>query len=106
MDVVTTESEPRAALRRAAADAAWPATIRLLPDDDPAAGAAPAAVVTAALAPLLSAPRAAGERVTEGLHGETLAVLGGRGGWLRGAPAAGFTPWGPSGYVATRPAGS
>ncbi len=98
---VTTQREARDALRRAAADAGLPATIRLLPDDDPAARAAPAAVVTAALAPLLSAPRAAGERVTEGLHGETLAVLEVRGGWLRVRTADGYHAWVHSGYVAT-----
>jgi len=98
---VTTSRDVRDALRRAAADAGLPATIRLLPDDDPAARAAPAAVITAALAPLLSAPRAAGERVTEGLHGETLAVLEVRGAWLRVRTGDGYHAWVHSGYVAT-----
>jgi hypothetical protein len=98
---VTTHRDTRDTLRRAAADAGLPTTIRLLPDDDPAARAAPAAVVTAALAPLLSAPRAAGERLTEALHGETLAVLEVRGGWLRVRAADGYHAWVHSGYVAT-----
>ncbi len=98
---VTTSRDARDLLRRAAADAGLPAAIRLLPDDDPAARAAPAGVVTAALAPLLGAPRAAGERVSEGLHGEVLAVLEGRGAWLRVRTDDGYHAWVHSGYVAT-----
>lgn len=98
---VTTHRDTRDALRRAAADVGLPATIRLLPDDDAAARGAPVAVVTAALAPLLSAPRAAGERVTEGLHGEILAVLEVRGAWLRVRARDGYHAWVHSGYVAT-----
>jgi len=98
---VTTIRDARDALRRAAAAAGLPATIRLLPDDHAAARAAPTAVVTAALAPLLGAPRAAGERVTEGLHGETLAVLEVRGAWLRVRAGDGYHAWVHSGYVAT-----
>ena len=98
---VTTSRDARDALRRAAADAGVPDAIRLLPDDDPVARAAPAAIVTAALAPLLGAPRAAGERMTEGLHGERLAVLEGRGAWLRVRAPDGYHAWVHSGYVAT-----
>jgi len=98
---VTTSREVRDALRRAAADVGLAATLRLLPDDDAAARTAPAAVVTAALAPLLGAPRAAGERLTEGLHGERLAVLEVRGAWLRVRAADGYHAWVHSGYVAT-----
>ena len=98
---VTTSRDARDVLRRAAGDAGVPADIRLLPDDDPAARTAPAAIVTAALAPLLGAPRATGEHATEGLHGEGLAVLEGRGAWLRVRTDDGYHAWVHAGYVAT-----
>src|SRR6266699_6856528 len=73
-----------AALRRIAADAGRAADIRLLPDAS--VREEPAAVVTAAVAPLLCEPRITADRVSETLHGEPLALLERReegGGWLR-----------------------
>src|SRR5207302_409079 len=69
----TTSREALAALRRIAADAGRAADIRLLPDAS--VRDEPAAVVTAAVAPLLREPRIAADRVSEALHGEPLALL-------------------------------
>ena len=69
------------ALRRLAADAGLGEDVRLLPDTS--VGGDTAAVVTAALAPLLGQPTLRSPRVSECLHGEALAVLERRNDWLR-----------------------
>jgi len=71
----------------------------LIPDG----AVAPAAVVTAALAPLLGEPRVAAPRVSEVLHGEVLDVLEGRDDWLRVRAPDGYIAWLNVGYVATGP---
>src|SRR5438128_12259272 len=81
---VAPSREALAALRRIAADAGRAADIRLLPDAS--VRDEPAAVVTAAVAPLLREPRIAADRVSEALHGEPLALLERReegGVWVR-----------------------
>ncbi len=96
----TTSRDALAALRRIAADAGLAADVRLLPDAS--VSDEPAAVVTAAAAPLLREPRASAERVSEALHGETLAALERReGAWLRVRAADGYYAWIPVGYAAT-----
>ena len=96
----TTSRDALAALRRIAADAGLAADVRLLPDAS--VSDEPAAVVTAAAAPLLREPRASAERVSEALHGETLAALERReGAWLRVRAADGYYAWIPAGYAAT-----
>ena len=97
---VTTVRDARDALRRLANDAGLVDGIRLLPDE----GNAPAAVVTAALAPLLGEPRVATPRVSEVLHGEVLDVLEARDDWLRVRAPDGYIAWLNAGYVATGPA--
>jgi len=97
---VTTVRDARDALRRLANDAGLVDGIRLLPDE----GNAPAAVVTAALAPLLGEPRLATPRVSEVLHGEVLDVLERRDDWLRVRAPDGYIAWLNTGYVATGPA--
>jgi len=88
------------ALRRLASDAGLAEEIRLLP------GSAEdtAAVVTAALAPLLGATRLDSARVSEALHGEALDVLDRQGEWLRVRAPDAYVGWMHSGYVATGPA--
>ncbi|HYK81817.1 MAG TPA: SH3 domain-containing C40 family peptidase [Gemmatimonadales bacterium] len=98
----TTSRDALTALRRLAADARRAPDIRLLPDG--ALGDERAAVVTTAVAPLLREPRLSAERVSEALHGETLALLERRaGGWLRARATDGYHAWLHAGYVATGP---
>lgn len=96
---VTTSRDALTALRRVAAEAAIPDDVRVLPD--PALAPESHAVVTAALAPLLGTPAIKGERVTEALHGETLAVLEKKQAWLRVRAADGYHAWTHAGYLAT-----
>lgn len=106
----TTSRDALAALRRLAGEAGLGAEISRLPDES--ARAAPAAVVTAALAPLLADPDIHAERVSEALHGECLTVLerrqvggAGRGDdWLRVRAADGYHAWTHAGYLASGPA--
>src|SRR5205814_85047 len=66
----------------------------------------PAAVVTAALAPLLREPRITADRVSEALHGEPLALLERRaegGAWLRVRAGDGYHAWTHAGYLAVGP---
>jgi hypothetical protein len=98
----TTSRDALAALRRLAAAASRAADVRLLPDAS--VRDAPHAVVTAALAPLLRAPRISADRVTEALHGESLVLLERRdegGVWLRVRAGDGYHAWTHAGYVAT-----
>src|SRR5260221_576792 len=89
------------ARRRIAADAGRAADVRLLPDAS--VGDEAAAVVTAAVAPLLREPRIAADRVSEALHGEPLALLERReegGVWLRVRAGDGYHAWTHAGFVA------
>ena len=89
----TTSRQGLQALRRFAADAGLAAEVALLPDAS--LGTDRAAVVTAAIAPLLEAPDVRADRVSEALHGETLAILeeGGGAGWLRVRAADAYHAW-------------
>jgi gamma-D-glutamyl-L-lysine dipeptidyl-peptidase len=96
----TTSRDALAALRRIAAAAGLAADVRLLPDAS--LGEESAAIVTAAVAPLLREPLLTASRVSEALHGETLSVLECRdGGWLRVRSGDGYHAWLHAGYVAT-----
>ena len=108
----TTSRQGLQALRRFAAVAGLAAEVGLLPDAS--VGDDRAAVVTAAIAPLLEAPDVRADRVSEALHGEALAVLeersggggeggGGGAGWLRVRAADGYHAWTHAGYVARGP---
>lgn len=99
----TTSRDALAALRRLAAEAGLDDRITLLPDDS--VGSEPAAVVTAAMAPLVAAPEARAEPVSEMLHGETMAVLERREetGWMRVRAADGYHAWTHAGYLAIGP---
>lgn len=97
----TTSRDALAALRRLAAEAALGAEIAYLPDES--VGRDQAAIVVAAVAPLGAAPAVSAERVSEALHGETVAVLERRGAWLRVRAADGYHAWTHAGYLATGP---
>ena len=96
---VTSSRDARDALRRLAGEAGLVEQIELIPNGV----VAPAAIVTAALAPLLAEPRVAAPRVSEGLHGEVLDVLERREEWLRVRSPDGYVAWINGGYVATGP---
>src|SRR2546423_7813314 len=94
----TTSRDALAALRRIAAGARLAADIRLLPDSS--VGDEQAAVVTAAVAPLVRRAGVNADRVSEAVHGETLGVLERRSdSWLRGRAGDGYLAWVHSGYV-------
>jgi len=76
---VTSSREARDALRRLAADAGMVDQVELIPDEE----VAPAAIVTAALAPLLAERACRARRASEVLHGESLDLLERREDWLR-----------------------
>jgi len=97
----TSSREALAALEQLARDAGLGPDLRLLPA--PAVRDQSAAVVTAALAPLLSAPAVSAVRVSEALHGEPLAVLERRDDWLRVRAADGYHGWTAAGYLGTGP---
>src|SRR2546426_9733867 len=97
---VPSSRDARDALRRLAADEGLVERVELTPDGV----VAPAAVVTAALAPLLGEPRLSAPRASEVLHGEVLAVLEQRDEWLRVRAPDGYIAWLNAGYVATGPA--
>ena len=100
----TTSRDALTALRHLAASTARAADIRLLPDAS--VNDEPAAVVTAAVAPLLREPRITADRVTEALQGERLDVLERRdGAWLRVRAGDGYHAWTHAGYVAVGPVG-
>lgn len=102
----TTSRDALAALRRIAAEAGRAADIRLLPDAS--VRDEPAAVVTAAVAPLLREPRIAADRASEALHGEPLALLERRedgGVWLRVRAGDDYHAWTHAGFVAVGPSG-
>jgi len=94
----TTSRDALAALRRIAADARLAADVRLLPDSS--VGDDEAAVVTAAVAPLVRESRVNADRVSEALHGETVVVLERRDqAWLRVRAGDGYHAWINAGYV-------
>src|SRR5437899_1599318 len=99
IDVTTTSPDARDALRRLAGESGLLEKVVLLPQDVTAG----AAIVTGALAPLLSEPRVSAPRVSDALHGEPLDVLDQREGWLRVRAADGYIAWINGGYVATGP---
>ena len=96
---ITSSRDARDALRRLANDVELVDKVELIPQQD----AEPAAIVTAALAPLLSEPRIVAPRVSEALHGEALDVLERREEWLRVRAPDGYIAWLNAGYVATGP---
>ncbi len=97
----TSSRDARDALRRLASEAGLSERVRLLPDDSVVDAAA---VVTAAIAPLLGEPQVSAPRVSEVLHGESLDVLERRDDWLRVKAPDGYIAWLHAGYVATGPA--
>jgi hypothetical protein len=93
----TTSREALADLRQVGAQAELAVDVSLLPDASVDEGGM--AVVTAAVAPLLDEPSIAAPRVTEGLHGEPLALLERRGDWLHVRGADGYVAWVHTGYA-------
>ena len=98
---VTSDRSGLDALRRLATDAGLQEDVRLLPGN--AAGQDEAAIVTAALAPLLGDTRLDAARVSEALHGECLGILERQGDWLRVRAPDAYVAWVHAGYVATGP---
>lgn len=96
---VTSSRDARDALRELAVEAALVEKVELLPGED----LTPAAVVTAALAPMLAEPRVSAARVSEALHGESLEILERREEWLRVRAPDGYIAWVNTGYLATGP---
>jgi cell wall-associated NlpC family hydrolase len=95
---VTSSRDARDALRRLAGEQELVEQVRLLPDETVTDAAA---IVTAALAPLLGAPQVSAPRLNEALHGELLDVLERRDDWLRVRALDGYVAWTHAGYVAT-----
>jgi len=93
----TTSREALADLRQMGAQAELAVDVSLLPDASVDEGGM--AVVTAAVAPLLDEPSISAPRVTEGLHGEPLALLERRGDWLHVRGADGYVAWTHAGYA-------
>jgi len=95
----TTEPEALAQLvRRAAAAGSAPVEqrVRLLPE--PELGAA---LVRAAVAPLLAEPRLEAALLTQAVLGQPLTLLAARGDWLRARAEDGYIGWTHRGYLAT-----
>ncbi|HEY3279627.1 MAG TPA: C40 family peptidase [Gemmatimonadales bacterium] len=99
---MTSSRSAQEALRRFALGAGLAEEVRLLPDAT--VGADAAAVVTAALAPLLSDAKVSAPRVSDALHGECLEILERRDEWLRVRTQDEYVAWLHAGYVATGPA--
>jgi hypothetical protein len=93
----TTSREALAELRRVAGEASLATEVTLLPDASVDAGGA--AVVTAAVAPLLQQPAVHAPRVSEALHGEPLRLLQRRDDWLHVQGEDGYLGWTHAGYV-------
>lgn len=98
---ITSSRGARDALRQLAGDEGLVDTVTLLPDQSVGDVAA---IVTAAIAPLLGEPQISASRVSEVLHGEPLDVLERRDSWLRVKAPDGYVAWLHAGYVATGPA--
>jgi len=96
---ITSSLDARDALRRLANDAELVDKVELIPDHV----VDPAAIVTAALAPLLGEPKVSAPRLSEVLHGEALDVLERRDDWLRVRAPDGYIAWLNAGYVALGP---
>jgi cell wall-associated NlpC family hydrolase len=96
---ITSSRDARDALRRLANDADLVDKVELIPDHV----VDPAAILTAALAPLLGEPKVSAPRVSEVLHGEVLDVLERRDDWLRVRAPDGYIAWLNAGYVAMGP---
>jgi len=96
---ITSSRDARDALRRLANDAELVDKVELIPGQV----AEPAAIVTAALAPLLGEPKVSAQRLSEVLHGEVLDVLERRDDWLRVRAPDGYIAWLNAGYVALGP---
>ena len=96
---VTSSRDARDALRRLANDAELVDKVELIPDHV----VDPAAILTAALAPLQGEPKVSAPRVSEVLHGELLDVLERRDDWLRVRAPDGYIAWLHAGYVAMGP---
>lgn len=99
---VTSSQDAHESLRRLATDAGLAEDVHLLPDRT--VGQDQAAIVTAALAPLLGDTRLDAARVSEALHGESLEILQRQGEWLRVRAPDEYVAWVHAGYVATGPA--
>lgn len=99
---VTSSQDAHESLRRLATDAGLAEDVHLLPDRT--VGQDQAAIVTAALAPLLGDTRIDAARVSEALHGESLEILQRQGEWLRVRAPDEYVAWVHAGYVATGPA--
>ncbi len=97
---VTSSRSAQESLRTLAKGAGLAEEVRLLPDR----AVDTAAIVTAALAPLLGDTRLDAARVSEALHGESLEILERQGEWLRVRGADEYVAWVHAGYVATGPA--
>lgn len=95
---ITSSRDARDALRQLAGEEGLVDKVTLIPDESVVDGAA---IVTAAIAPLLREPQVTAARVSEVLHGETLDVLEQREEWLRVRATDGYVAWLPAGYVAT-----
>src|SRR4051794_14641247 len=96
---LTSSHDARDALRRLANEAELVDKVELIPDGI----VDPAAIVTAAIAPLLGEPRLSAPRLSEVLHGEVLDVLETRDEWLRVRTPDGYIAWLAAGYIATGP---
>jgi cell wall-associated NlpC family hydrolase len=99
IDATTTSADARDALRQLAREAELLEKVVLLPNEVPA----PAAIVTAAVAPLQGEPRVPAPRVSETLHGERLDVLEVRDEWLRVRGPDRYVAWINAGYVEIGP---
>jgi gamma-D-glutamyl-L-lysine dipeptidyl-peptidase len=99
---MTSSRSAQEALRRFAVGAGLVEEVRLLPDAT--VGTDAAAVVTAALAPLLGDATVSAPRVSDALHGECLEILERRDEWLRVRTQDEYVAWLHAGYVATGPA--
>jgi len=95
----TSNRDAQEALRKLAHGAGLAEEVRLLPDR----AMDGAAIVTAALAPLLGDTRLDSARVNEALHGEALEILDRQGDWLRVRAPDEYVAWVHAGYVATGP---
>jgi len=99
----TTSRDGLVALRTMVVGHGLGCEVRLLPDESVSADES-WAVVTAAVAPLLSQPALRAEPATQALHGEVLAVLERRGAWLRVRAPDEYHAWVHFGYLALGPA--
>lgn len=87
---VTSSRDARDALRRLAATEGLVEQVELIPNDTLRDSAA---IVTAALAPLLAEPQISAARVSESLHGERVTILERREDWLRVRAGDGYVAW-------------